>query len=1552
MTQRNLRTILLSIFLVLLGTAALPGQELDLQDRGLFFEPPREVVPATARFPDAHATDDFIVLIYQEIEREGPESGSIYVSLQISETGREWEPKQRVIGPIPLRSQTAPLVFASTVGPTGDIFVVVAESARTTRVYRSSDRGENFEEVVALGTEVTSVSPRLFVASDGGILLFVNQNIGLTQTILSAYSANGDEWSDFAPLVQDEDLAFNFLPDHVAYRGRDYVVFQSFNPNESTQYQLYSKVSNDGGRTWSEATLMTDFASDPDEPDYLEYDNQRPDIDAIAGTLAVVWERRRRGRRPDVFYGEMTRAGVFRTTPEQASLATDSANFPRLLRHKGETYVVWFTTPRGNANVALAARNRGLWLETTVSPQAGIASFARTVIAGDRLHVFWQYEPPGAPARISYLEPDQRARPPTASPANHVAGRRSGNEVAQYRWSAPEDPSGIRGYNYVWSRNPDASVPQELTYSSQTNQASFQATEDGSWYFRIAAVDRAGNWSAPETYEFFRDTTPPPPVTFNRPRTDEEGYLASNTFRLSWQPPETPDLAGYSISFDRVGSVDAEATPASFTTADLPQQVLTTSTALSQTNADNGLWRLTVAPVDEVGNIGEATSITVRLNKYIPTTQVFRIASDRDILGRYSLSVTGRGFTANGTIDRVILDGDGREPYDYVFAAGQDYRIASNREIQGLTVSDISTGSYRLGVSHTERGIYFPPQQLAFEESGVITFGDYTVRYAPAFRVRTPAFFVFQGSWLLVWSVVAVMAAIVVFSSFRLAGIVRDSRQLQQNAQALITGEMLSIEKKRKRLEEMKRTGVGLRVKFALFVVVLVVAVVVGVAVVLGNASLERQQATLGRGLEQRIEVLLRSVSSRAESAMLNPNENRLDLQLLTGQSQVMDEVLYVTFTGPNVNGSGTNYVWATNDPVINPDVEREMLQDEETIALSREVDTASYVPGESRLADPATEEVATLFEELNEEARTALGETPRNIQELNQQLTELVLQGAAEDDPELRNLDNTRRELELELNQTLNRIGNVIRSTPDLDVQQLSEDQTRFVFYTPIMAWNTSESPEIARYYRGTVRMGISTDLILQEIQTAQRELLISTGIVAAVAVAVGVIGALILATIVVIPINRLVRGVERIRDTEDKEELEGHAITLRTRDELSVLADTVNSMTQGLVKAAATTKELTVGKEVQKMFIPLEEDDTGRKMTTLHHTADGVELAGYYEGASAVSGDYFRYDKLDDRHYAVIKCDISGHGVAAALIMVQVATLYTSFFREWNGARNGQSLTDLVVQVNDIVESMSFKGRFAAFTLILLDTVTGDMRVCNAGDNLIDVLDGRTGRIEQNKLPSPPAAGVFPSDLVEMRGGFPEVRLKLKSGDTALLYTDGIEESMHILRDSRYNVHAVTEEDHADGIVPSEESEDPRTPNKIDVGQEREEFGTYRIYAVIEAIQGQREYHLTRLYDPDGLDLVFDFRSCPATPENVVFGLIAVEKVFRLYRHPDAGREDRVRVDTKIDDFLRHYFRQYAQYFNHPMDIEDLPEYRYFSHIREDEQEDDLTIFAIRKQ
>ena len=69
---------------------------------------------------------------------------------------------------------------------------------------------------------------------------------------------------------------------------------------------------------------------------------------------------------------------------------------------------------------------------------------------------------------------------------------------------------------------------------------------------------------------------------------------------------------------------------------------------------------------------------------------------------------------------------------------------------------------------------------------------------------------------------------------------------------------------------------------------------------------------------------------------------------------------------------------------------------------------------------------------------------------------------------------------------------------------------------------------------------------------------------------------------SIIVSPLNKLVKHVGKIRDTEDKSKLEGKDLKIRARDEIGMLSETVNDMTHGLVDAAKASKNLTLGKEI----------------------------------------------------------------------------------------------------------------------------------------------------------------------------------------------------------------------------------------------------------------------------------------------------------------------------------------------------------------------------------
>lgn len=181
--------------------------------------------------------------------------------------------------------------------------------------------------------------------------------------------------------------------------------------------------------------------------------------------------------------------------------------------------------------------------------------------------------------------------------------------------------------------------------------------------------------------------------------------------------------------------------------------------------------------------------------------------------------------------------------------------------------------------------------------------------------------------------------------------------------------------------------------------------------------------------------------------------------------------------------------------------------------------------------------------------------------------------------------------------------------------------------------------------------------------------------------------------------------------------------------------------------------------------MFLPLDLDEAGRKLTSGKTVDDNVEFFGYYEGARGVSGDYFDYIKLDDRYYAIIKCDVAGKGVPAALIMVEVATLFLDYFRDWSYKKQGLKIDQVVSRINDLLESRGFKGRFAAFTLCIMDSISGNVHFCNAGDNVINIYDAALKKMKEVILTEVSAAGVFPTFMIDMKGGFKVETVKLNS-------------------------------------------------------------------------------------------------------------------------------------------------------------------------------------------
>lgn len=161
------------------------------------------------------------------------------------------------------------------------------------------------------------------------------------------------------------------------------------------------------------------------------------------------------------------------------------------------------------------------------------------------------------------------------------------------------------------------------------------------------------------------------------------------------------------------------------------------------------------------------------------------------------------------------------------------------------------------------------------------------------------------------------------------------------------------------------------------------------------------------------------------------------------------------------------------------------------------------------------------------------------------------------------------------------------------------------------------------------------------------------------------------------------------------------------------------------------------------------------------------GFEIAGAWEPARTVSGDYFDVIELGEDKLAICIADVVGKGVAAALLMANVQAAVRAF------AAKSVSPSSLCQRVNSALCNIITTGQFVTLFYGLLDGRLNTLRYSNAG-HLPPILlrsSGTNHPLDDNGA----LLGVFPDWQYE------ESLVKLTPGDRLLLFTDGITEAMH---------------------------------------------------------------------------------------------------------------------------------------------------------------------------
>jgi phosphoserine phosphatase RsbU/P len=159
-----------------------------------------------------------------------------------------------------------------------------------------------------------------------------------------------------------------------------------------------------------------------------------------------------------------------------------------------------------------------------------------------------------------------------------------------------------------------------------------------------------------------------------------------------------------------------------------------------------------------------------------------------------------------------------------------------------------------------------------------------------------------------------------------------------------------------------------------------------------------------------------------------------------------------------------------------------------------------------------------------------------------------------------------------------------------------------------------------------------------------------------------------------------------------------------------------------------------------------------------------EGYSIAGAWQPARVVGGDYFDVLQLDDHRVGICIADVAGKGMASALLMANVQAIVRAF------AKDSPSPADLCSRINRLLCESMAKGKFVTFLYGVLNGETRVWEYCNAG-HLYPLLVSANSlrKLEEGGA----VLGVFPDWRYE------NSRAELKSGDRLLLFTDGITEA-----------------------------------------------------------------------------------------------------------------------------------------------------------------------------
>jgi serine phosphatase RsbU (regulator of sigma subunit)/anti-sigma regulatory factor (Ser/Thr protein kinase) len=182
---------------------------------------------------------------------------------------------------------------------------------------------------------------------------------------------------------------------------------------------------------------------------------------------------------------------------------------------------------------------------------------------------------------------------------------------------------------------------------------------------------------------------------------------------------------------------------------------------------------------------------------------------------------------------------------------------------------------------------------------------------------------------------------------------------------------------------------------------------------------------------------------------------------------------------------------------------------------------------------------------------------------------------------------------------------------------------------------------------------------------------------------------------------------------------------------------------------------QELRVARSIQHALLP-------KDLPKL----EGWEIAHHYQPAREVGGDFYDFLRLEDGRVGFVIGDVSGKGMAAALVMANTQSVLRAVAH-----RGSVAPEQVLAEANEILCAyIPPTNMFITCFYAILEPESGRLRYANAGHDLpYERHDGRVDKLRARGMP----LGLMP-DM-----GYEEKEAVLAAGDDLLFYSDGLVEA-----------------------------------------------------------------------------------------------------------------------------------------------------------------------------